>query len=122
MGTTISHEIGHFLGLNHPTESDGLSHDPIPDTPQVVKAGQPHVVHDSCRAPAATGTPDSAACLASTPGYNGTTVFFPNEPTCQFNHTMWYTTKRFNSSSADGDGNLFSPHSSDILNFSTLVR
>lgn len=130
MGTTISHEIGHFLGLNHPTESDGLSHDPIPDTPEVKKAGNPYVVHDSCRAsyqsPGWVGTPDSAACLVATsapnPVYNGTTVFAPTVASCQFNHTMWYTTKRFHSSSAAGDGNLFSPHSSDILNFNILVR
>lgn len=34
MGETIAHEIGHQLGLFHPTESDGLSFDVLEDTPE----------------------------------------------------------------------------------------
>ena len=34
IGRTMAHEIGHFLGLWHPTESDGKVFDPISDTPQ----------------------------------------------------------------------------------------
>jgi len=34
VGKTMAHEVGHFLGLDHTTESDGISHDPIPDTPE----------------------------------------------------------------------------------------
>lgn len=33
-GETAAHEFGHQLGLFHTTEADGLSHDPLPDTPQ----------------------------------------------------------------------------------------
>jgi len=34
MGETMAHEIGHQIGLYHTTESDGLYHDPIDDTPE----------------------------------------------------------------------------------------
>lgn len=34
VGKTMAHEVGHALGLDHTTESDGVSHDPIPDTPE----------------------------------------------------------------------------------------
>lgn len=33
-GDTMAHELGHLLGLFHTTESDGLSFDPISDTPE----------------------------------------------------------------------------------------
>ena len=34
LGETAGHEMGHFLGLFHPSESAGTLFDPIPDTPQ----------------------------------------------------------------------------------------
>ena len=34
---TVAHESGHWLGLFHTTESNGLSFDPLPDTPQCPK-------------------------------------------------------------------------------------
>jgi hypothetical protein len=34
MASTIAHEIGHYMGLYHTSESTGLMHDPLPDTPQ----------------------------------------------------------------------------------------
>ncbi|MBF0424887.1 MAG: hypothetical protein HQL66_03595 [Magnetococcales bacterium] len=38
MGDTAAHEIGHFLGLFHTTESDGQTHDPLADTPECTLA------------------------------------------------------------------------------------
>ncbi|MFO0746121.1 MAG: hypothetical protein U1F43_10665 [Myxococcota bacterium] len=32
LGQTMAHEGGHYLGLFHTTESNGTSHDPLPDT------------------------------------------------------------------------------------------
>jgi hypothetical protein len=34
LGSAITHEIGHFMGLYHPSEVDGGNHDPLPDTPE----------------------------------------------------------------------------------------
>ena len=34
LGETAGHEMGHFLGLFHTTESNGIDHDPISDTPE----------------------------------------------------------------------------------------
>lgn len=33
MASTVAHEVGHYLGLYHTSESNGTQHDPIPDTP-----------------------------------------------------------------------------------------
>lgn len=32
LSLTLAHEIGHYLGLYHPSESDGTMHDPLSDT------------------------------------------------------------------------------------------
>lgn len=37
LGNTLAHEIGHFLSLSHPTESD-LSYDDFADTPEIPKS------------------------------------------------------------------------------------
>lgn len=34
LGETITHEMGHLLGLYHLSESDGITHDPLNDTEQ----------------------------------------------------------------------------------------
>lgn len=113
MGQTIAHEIGHYLGLNHPSESGGTTHDPIPDTPQCVAGGGGSVTHGSCLA---------GACLAGCGGYNGSSTFCATETDCQFNHIMWYTTKNYNTTTDTGDGNLFSTNSSAILNYNPYVQ
>jgi hypothetical protein len=34
LAATCAHEMGHYLGLYHTSERDGMLHDPIPDTPE----------------------------------------------------------------------------------------
>jgi hypothetical protein len=34
LSLTLAHEIGHYLGLYHPSERDGKTHDPLSDTPE----------------------------------------------------------------------------------------
>ena len=38
LGSTMGHELGHYLGLFHISERDGLAHDPLDDTPQCLDA------------------------------------------------------------------------------------
>jgi len=115
MGSTISHEIGHYLGLNHLTESSGSSHDAIPDTPQCISeniSGTNYVTQNSCLSSSSCSTPCTAEANGS---YNGITRFCPNTSACQFNHVMWWTTKSFSETTGVGDGNIFSADSSNIL-------
>jgi hypothetical protein len=121
MGSTISHELGHFLGLNHPSESSGAVHDPIPDTPTCstvdpatsATASKRYITISSCRgASSAGGEPTCSAQCASYP--------CPAAEECQFNHIMWWTTKYY--TAGVGDGNIFSTSSGDTLNLSPYVR
>ncbi|MBX2797597.1 MAG: hypothetical protein KTR31_08015 [Myxococcales bacterium] len=34
LAEVLGHELGHHLGLFHPTEADASAHDPLPDTPE----------------------------------------------------------------------------------------
>lgn len=34
LALTLAHEMGHYLGLYHPSESSGQEHDPLEDTPE----------------------------------------------------------------------------------------
>lgn len=118
MASTITHEIGHYLGLNHPSERTASSHDVVPDTPECTAetiGGQLFVTHDSCRA---TGTD----CRTNCAGYDGSSTFCSTETSCQFNHVMWWTTKNINAGAGTRDGELFSTHSSVILNYNPFIR
>jgi hypothetical protein len=123
MGSTISHEMGHFLGLNHASESEGTTHDRLPDTPVCTSTSSGSINHDECRTLdtntlQTTSNKCSVVCL----GYNvSSNTFCATAQECQFNHTMWWTTKNYGSS-GEGDGNLFSTASGQIINYSPFVR
>lgn len=111
---TLAHEMGHFLGLNHPNEMDGSSFDFTGDTPRCTVNGQGIVSHSSCLS--------GPSCAVFCGGYNGSNQFCPGIVGCQFNHTMWYTTKFFNATLGVGDGSLFSTQSSRVLLTHPFVR
>lgn len=48
MGTTIVHELGHFMGLHHTSEAQFEDHDPLTDTPQCPSAQVSSPDYTSC--------------------------------------------------------------------------
>jgi hypothetical protein len=139
METTIAHEMGHFLGLNHPSESDGTVHDQLYDTPvcTAVNASIGALTIGSCLNTDTTdqhfsnAVPTPKSCHNTCTSYNsGTTglnphTYCPTIQECQFNHIMWYTSKNFADAAPNlgsGDGNLFSNESGVLLNLSPFVQ
>lgn len=114
LASTVSHEMGHFIGLSHLSEGFPLegsatrSHDRVPDTPSCTSENTDgYLTRDSCW----TECRAIASCAA---------LPCPEVSQCQFNHVMWWTTKDY--SAGVGDGNLFSPDSSTIMNYSPYVQ
>jgi hypothetical protein len=169
MGATIAHEMGHYLGLNHPSEKPdsygNQSHDQLPDTPTCAARNTGYSLTLDQRAcfitdsTAQTGVggggggtcqsacnTEIAAAVGSgtylTTSYVSATIdpvtglsgdmpanFCPHTKECEFNHTMWYTTKnrQLSSGSAWGgawseDGDQFSDDSKTIMQWNSFVR
>ncbi len=117
MGSTISHEVGHYLGLNHLSESKGTQHDPLPDTPQCTTtdpAASNTLSISSCRSEASCQAACSNLSYATNP-------YCPTQSVCQFNHVMWWTGKNYNNS-GQGDGNIFSTQSGVKINYNPYVQ
>jgi hypothetical protein len=149
MAATIAHELGHYLGLNHPTEKptsdptldSSYLHDVLSDTPKALarKAGtsilfdqrsvygtliQDAPLKGSCKS-ACDAVTGSTPYLELDPLKPKTDAFCPSVPECQFNHIMWYTTK-YRKKNTSGvwveDGNQYSPQSSAVIEWSPFLR
>jgi hypothetical protein len=137
MGSTIGHELGHYLGLNHPSErrtvGSSQRYDFLTDTPQCSSrvSGGSYVLDARACILDVTNTLGGATCTSVCPGYlNGSNVFqtaCPTQTACQFNHLMWWTTKNRNQTTSgvsawNEDGSLISDQSSALFQWNPLVR
>jgi len=126
MGTTIAHEMGHFLGLNHPSERYGTSHDLLLDTPICTKtAASPtnYLTIGSCLEDTNVFGPTGYKCHAasSCATYDSASgTYCPNALECQFNYMMWWSTK--NVKNGTTDGNHFSVESGTVINYSPFIQ
>lgn len=121
MAATIAHEIGHYVGLNHPTErysGGSYRHDQLDDTPKAESRlvgssyyfDQLSVYNDAnnsfndgsgAKSCLSACDADIVSRVGGTQHYfNGgnTNPYNPNNycptiPHCQFNHLMWWSTK-----------------------------
>jgi hypothetical protein len=147
MASTIAHELGHYLGLNHPSErktsvSSTQRHDAPTDTPQCLENttsdGSDFLSQRDCYQDSTSllsGETCQTACNNAIGGgqqyYNpGNTStynpsnFCPAVLACQFNHVMWYTTKNRKKVSGawQEDGNLISVQSSALVQWNPFVK
>jgi hypothetical protein len=126
LGETIAHEIGHYLGLNHPSESSATVHDQVYDTPlcTTTDPGTGYTTIASCLLDdtnlyAPSGNTCNTACGSPS---NATGIYCSTAPECQFNYVMWWTSKRYDPATNQGDGNLFSDDQGQIMNYSSYVQ
>lgn len=127
LGVTMTHEMGHYLGLNHPSESGGTSHDMVFDTPICTAlSGSGYITVNTCLNndnnlyEATAGHRCQDVCNPAT--YSAAAgLFCPGVQECQFNHIMWWTSKNFKAG-VGGDDNLFSTNSARIMNYSPYVQ
>ena len=124
---TVTHEMGHYLGLNHPSESDGSTHDGVLDTPActalsslgIITIGSCLITDTTVYPPTGFKCGHASACNP----YNNTTgVYCPTRLECGFNHLMWYTSKNYTESTGTGDGNMLSTDSGILMNYCPLVQ
>jgi hypothetical protein len=125
MGGTIAHEAGHYLGLNHLSESEGDMHDPVYDTPfcTTIDPLYDFVTAAECAADTTT-QPGGSNCSTQCGTYNPTAHnYCAAADKCAFNHLMWWLGKKYSPGQAEsGDGNIISPQSSFIINNNPFVQ
>jgi hypothetical protein len=124
---TVAHEIGHYLGLNHPSEAKATQHDLVKDTPictTVDSLAGNRISISSCLNTDSNVYADTGlTCKQSCTSYNaGTGVYCSTKPECQFNYLMYWSSKYFTEGVGTGDGSLITPYQGGIMNFSPLVQ
>jgi hypothetical protein len=144
MGATVAHEIGHYLGLNHPSETalsaGAQSHDQLNDTPTCapratagggVALDQLSCINDTTSQPAPLAAQTCASACDTALGsglhyFVGSTAtnLCPAVAECQFNHIMWYTTKNRKKVSGHwiDDGSRISSQSQALLQWNSFVQ
>ncbi|MGK5082074.1 hypothetical protein WDW37_02120 [Bdellovibrionota bacterium FG-1] len=125
MEQTIAHEMGHYLGLNHPTESHGTEHDLLRDTPICTatdSSGRISIrnclMRDTNVFPV-TQKMCSDACTSYS-SIDGN--YCPVALECEFNYMMYWSSKYFTVGKGTGDGNLFSAQSGQVINNHPLIQ
>jgi hypothetical protein len=123
---TIAHEIGHYLGVNHPTEGSGDEHDFVPDTPVCTSTDPAYsrITPASCRVTDTNIFPSTGfRCSQTCTGYsNSAGNYCPAKVECQFNYMMFWSSKYFKEGTGAGDGNLFSTQEASMMNFHPMVQ
>ncbi len=121
---TMAHEMGHYLGLNHPSESDGTRHDIVADTPICTATSSGYITIGSClNSDNNYFPPTNKRCRDQCSTYSSVSgVFCPAVQECEFNHLMWWSSKNFKEGSGAGDGNMISSNAGRIINYSPLVQ
>lgn len=120
LGPTVAHEMGHYLGLNHPSDSISL-HDVVYDTPVCTRT---KVTILSCAQDTHVYSVSGKTCPEVCSGYQPShgVGFCPTQFECQFNHLMFRTSKYTISGTDLGDGNLLSPNAAEIIASHPLIQ
>jgi hypothetical protein len=129
VGKTIAHEIGHLLGLQHPTEANASTSDAFKDTPLCTaldhySTGEMWISNYSCSHEDGNYyVPTGHTCPQVCGGYNAASgALCPAAPECAFNYLMWPLAQNFDASTGVGDGNLLSTESGIVANYSPFVQ
>jgi hypothetical protein len=124
---TVVHEVGHYLGLNHVSESSGTSHDIVPDTPICTTVdplyGNKLTVRSCLNLDSNVYPSTGKTCLQDCGGYNpNNDVYCSTAPECQYNYMMFWSSKYFSEGVGTGDGGLFSNGQGSIINYYPMVQ